>query len=138
MTEDGKIRMGENFSEEDQEFNVIAESEPAPYCTFSSTTDADPELSRQIKEALLSLTAEDKVLMVPERLEVEGVPWDAGGFLRSGEVLNVCKAAFIDGYEEAKDSDYNGLREMMKRVNMAPYATFDDDTEVDLDARTGG
>ncbi len=126
MAADGKIRMGKKYSEEEQEFNVIGESEQAPYCTFSSTTDADPETSRQIKAALLALTTEDKVLMVPERLEVEGVSWDDGGFLRTGEVLNICKAGMIDGYEEAKDSDYDGLRKMMKRINMSPYANFDD------------
>lgn len=125
MSEAGMIRMGEKYSEEDQEFNVIAGSEPAPYCTFGSTTDADPKLSQQIKEALLALTPQDMVHMTPEILEVEGVPWDQGGFLRSGEVLNVCKAGLIDGYEDGKDSDYDVLRDMMKRINMAPYAKFD-------------
>jgi phosphonate transport system substrate-binding protein len=127
MTEDDKIKMGEEYSAEEQEFNVIAESEAAPYCTFGSTTDADPVLARQIKQAMLELTPQDTVYMSPERLEVEGVPWDSGGFLRSGEVLNICKAGIITGYEEAKDSDYDGLREMMKRVNMDPYATFDEE-----------
>jgi phosphonate transport system substrate-binding protein len=126
MTEDDKIKMGKKYSPDEQEFNIIAESEPAPYCTFASTEDADPVLARQIKQALLALTPQDTVYMSPERLEVEGVPWDSGGFLRSGEVLNICKAGMIDGYEDAKDSDYDGLREMMKRVNMDPYAKFDE------------
>jgi phosphonate transport system substrate-binding protein len=126
MTAEDKIRMGEKYTEEEQDFNIVAESEPAPYCTFSATKEADPALAQQIKKALLELTPNDLVYMTPERLEVEGVAWDTGGYLRTGEVLNVCKEGLIDGYEEAKDSDYDVLREMMKRVNMAPYATFDD------------
>jgi phosphonate transport system substrate-binding protein len=125
MTKEDKIKMGERYSEEEQDFNVVAESEPAPYCTVSSTKDADPALAQKIKQILLELTPNDTAYMTPEILEVEGVPWDQGEYLRTGEVLNICKEGLIDGYEEAQDSDYDGLREMMKRINMAPYANFE-------------
>ncbi len=125
MSEAGQIKMGEKFSEEDREFVVLAESEPGPYCTFAATKDADKELQAQIKQILLDLKPSDTVYMSPERLEVDGMSWDVGGFLRTGEVLNVCKAGLIDGYEDGSDSDYDGLRKMMKNVNMDPYADFD-------------
>ncbi len=124
MSEQGKVKWGDKYPLEDHDFEVIAESEPAPYCTFASTKDADPEMSKKIQKILFGLSENDVVKMSPEWLEVEGVEWDKGGFLRSGEVLNVCKAGVITGYAEAKDSDYDGLREMAKRVGMDPYSKF--------------
>jgi phosphonate transport system substrate-binding protein len=41
-----------------------------------------------------------------------------------GEQLKVMKAAWIDGYEELLDSDYDPIREMAKRVNVAPYQKY--------------
>ena len=41
-----------------------------------------------------------------------------------GEQLKVMKAAWIDGYEELLDSDYDPIREMAKRVNMPPYQKY--------------
>ena len=81
--------------------------------------------------------------MHPDRLEVISVEikndgtaketphkWDAPGkYLQSGEVLSVCKSGKIDGFEEAKDSDYDVLREMMKNVKMSPYSEYDTPAE---------
>lgn len=124
MSESGKIRWGDKFPAEEHDFEVIAESAPAPYCTFASTKDANPELRAKIQKILIELTEKDLVKMDPEWLHVEGVEWDKGGYLRTGEVLNVCKAGKITGYEEGSDSDYDVLREMAKNVKMDPYAEF--------------
>lgn len=126
MNKNGRIRMGPEFPEEEHDFVVLAESEPAPYCTFGSTKDADPELAKKIKSALLALTDRDLAHMTPELLEVEGMEWDKGDFLRSGEVLNVCKVGKIDGYEDAKDADYDVLREMARNAKISPYSKYDD------------
>ncbi len=126
MSESGKIRWGDKYPVEDHDFNVIAESAPAPYCTFACTKEADPELAKTIKKYLLELTEKDLVEMDPEWLEVEGMQWDNGGFLRSGEVLNVCKAGLITGYEDGSDSDYDVLREMAKNAKLDPYSEYSD------------
>jgi len=34
------------------------------------------------------------------------------------------KAAWIDGFEELTDKDYDIIREMAKRVNMPPYQQY--------------
>ncbi len=191
MTDQGKIKMGEQFPKEEWDFEVIAESEMAPYCTIACTKDADPQIAAQLKAALIGLKDSDVGHMSSDRCEVvstidvapgstpdavnitdiasalmgdvltwnnerrtiirvettgvaklvldrplpaapkEGetidlsVGWDKGGYLRTGEVLNVTKAGMITGYEEAKDSDYDGLREMAKRVGMDPYPRFE-------------
>jgi ABC-type phosphate/phosphonate transport system substrate-binding protein len=121
-----------------EDYNIIAESEKAPYCTFWATKDADPVLRDKIKRIIFDIDHKSKVLMHPDRLEVVSVEikndgtveetkmdWDKpGGFLQAGEVLNVCKTGKIDGFEEAKDSDYDGLRKMMKNVKMHPFSEF--------------
>ncbi|MBI5787835.1 MAG: phosphate/phosphite/phosphonate ABC transporter substrate-binding protein [Candidatus Schekmanbacteria bacterium] len=121
LAETGKIKYGDQYTPEEQDFEIIAESEPAPYCTFAATKETDADLVNQVKKALLGLTKNDLAKMDPEWLVVEGFEWDKGGYLRSGEVLNITKAAMIDGYEEALDTDYDVLRNMAKNVGMAPY-----------------
>lgn len=97
MTREGKISP--------DDFVILAQSKPIPYCTFGVAKGADPALVKKVKDALLSLKPSD-VAMV------------------DGEQLKVMKAAWIDGYEELLDSDYDSIRDMAKRVNMAPYQKY--------------
>lgn len=132
LSGNGKIKM--------EDYNIVAESEKAPYCTFWATKDADPVLRDKIKQIILDIDYNSRVLMHPDRLSVVSVEikndgtaketpieWDKPGhFLQSGEVLSLCKSGKIDGFEEAKDSDYDVLRDMMKNVKMDPYSEFSD------------
>lgn len=97
MARDGKINV--------EDFVILAQSLPIPYCTFGVGKNADPALVKKVRDALLSLKESDTA-------EVDG------------EKLKVLKTAWIDGYEELLDSDYNVIREMAKRVNMPPYQKY--------------
>jgi len=97
MTREGKIAA--------DDFVILAQSEPIPYCTFAAAKGVDPALVKKVKDALMALKPSDSA-------EVDG------------ERLKVMKAAWIDGYEELLDSDYNIIREMAKRVNMPPYQKY--------------
>ncbi len=97
MTRDGKITA--------DDFVILAQSQPVPYCTFAAAKDVDAALLKKVKAALLALRPTDTA-------EVDG------------ERLKVMKAAWIDGYEELPDSDYNPIREMARRVNMPPYQKY--------------
>lgn len=97
MTRDGKIAA--------DDFVILAQSVPIPYCTFASAKGTDPALVKKVKDALMNLK-----------------PSDTGEV--DGERLKVLKAAWIDGYEDLLDSDYNIIREMAKRVNMPPYQKY--------------
>ncbi|ABB30811.1 hypothetical protein GeomeDRAFT_0885 [Geobacter metallireducens RCH3] len=97
MTREGKIAA--------DDFVILAQSKPVPYCTFGVAKGADPALVKKVKEALLALKPADTA-------EVDG------------ERIKVLKAAWIDGYEELLDSDYDSIREMAKRVNMPPYQKY--------------
>lgn len=97
MTRDGKIAADDLI--------VLAQSKPIPYCTFGVGKDVDPALVRKVKEALMSLKPSDTAVV-------------------DGEQIKVLKAAWIDGYEELLDSDYDPIREMAKRVNVAPYQKY--------------
>ena len=94
MTREGKITA--------DDIVILAQSKPIPYCTFAVAKDADPALVKKVREALLNLKPTDTAMV-------------------DGEQLRVMKAAWIDGYEELLDSDYDPIREMAKRVNMTPY-----------------
>ena len=87
------------------DFVILAQSKPLPYCTFGVAKGTDPALVKKVKEALLALKPTDTA-------EVDG------------ERLKVLKAAWIDGYDELSDSDYDPIREMAKRVNMPPYQKY--------------
>ena len=87
------------------DFVILAQSKPIPYCTFAAAKGTDPALVKKVKDALLALKPTDVA-------EVDG------------ERLKVMKAAWIDGYEELPDSDYDPIREMAKRVNMPPYQKY--------------
>ncbi|GLI38598.1 PhnD/SsuA/transferrin family substrate-binding protein [Geobacter hydrogenophilus] len=97
MTREGKIAA--------DDFVILAQSKPIPYCTFGVAKGTDPALVKKVKEALLALKPDDTA-------EVDG------------ERLKVLKEAWIDGYEELLDSDYDPIREMAKRVNMPPYQKY--------------
>lgn len=97
MTREGKI------SPED--FVILGQTPLIPYCTFGAAKNIDPKLVEKVRKALLELKPTDTV-------EVDG------------ERVKVMKAAWIDGFEELTDKDYDPIREMVKRVNMPPYQKY--------------
>lgn len=76
-----------------------------PSCTFGAAGDTDPELVKKFRQALMELTPDDTV-------EIDG------------EQVKVLKAAWVDGFEQLTDEDYDPIREMAKRANMPPYQQF--------------
>lgn len=97
MSREGKI------SQDD--FVILGQSPLIPYCTFGAAKNTDPKLVEKVRKALLDLKPTDTV-------EV------------NGERVKVTKAAWIDGFEELTDKDYDPIREMAKRVNMPPYQKY--------------
>ena len=97
MTREGKIAA--------DDFVVLAQSAIIPYCTFGVGKDVDITVVEKVRKALAELTPEATA-------EVDG------------ERVKVLKAAWIDGFEELLDSDFDPLREMARRTNMPPYQKF--------------
>ena len=97
MTKEGKIAA--------DDFTILAQTPLIPYCTFGAAANTDPALFEKVKKALLALRPTDTA-------EVDG------------EKVKVLKAAWIDGYDELTDKDYDAVRDMAKRVNMPPYQKF--------------
>jgi len=97
MVKEGKITA--------DDFVILAQTPIIPYCTFGAAKDTDPQVVTKVRQALMELTPETTV-------EV------------AGEKVKVLKAAWIDGFEQLQDSDYNPIREMAKRVNMPPYEKY--------------
>ena len=97
MTKDGKITT--------DDFVVLGQSAIIPYCTFGVAKDVDPKVVEKVRMVLAELTAEATT-------EVDG------------ERVKVLKAAWVDGFEELLDSDFDPLREMARRTNMPPYQKF--------------
>ena len=97
MSREGKI------SQDD--FVILGQSPLIPYCTFGAAKNTEPKLVEKVRKALLDLKPTDTV-------EV------------NGERVKVMKAAWIDGFEELTDKDYDPIREMAKRVNMPPYQKY--------------
>jgi len=87
------------------DFVVLAQSSLVPYCTFGAAKGTPPSVVEKVRRALVAL-------MPDETVEVDG------------ERLRVLKSAWIDGYEELLDSDFNSLRDMARRANMPPYQKF--------------
>jgi len=87
------------------EFNIIAESEAMPYCTIGARSDVDPALKEEVKEIALNLKKDETVLV-------------------NGEVLKVLDRMLLDGFAPVVDSEYDIIRENLKRANMAPYRKF--------------
>jgi phosphonate transport system substrate-binding protein len=97
MAEEGRINL--------DDFNIIAESIPMPYCTVAALAHVDPNLVQQVKDSLLNLKKDETALV-------------------NGEVLKVLDSAWIDGFVYVDDSEYDTIREQLKRCNMAPYKTY--------------
>lgn len=97
MAGEGKINMDDFF--------IIAESTPMPYCTVGVMPHVEPGLTRKVKEILLNLRKDETVLV-------------------NGEVLNILDSAWIDGLVEVDDSEYDSIREQLKRCDMAPYRKY--------------
>ena len=87
------------------DFTIVAEGEPMPYCNFGVTQKIDQAFAKRFKQALLDLKKEDTV-------EV------------NGEIVRVLDRAQIDGYEDITDKDFTMVREMAKRTNMPPYQRY--------------
>jgi ABC-type phosphate/phosphonate transport system substrate-binding protein len=65
----------------------------------------DRGLAQRVKEILLNLRKDESVLV-------------------NGQVLRVAESAWIEGFVEADDSEYDTIRERLKRCNMAPYRKY--------------
>ncbi|MCI5223522.1 MAG: phosphate/phosphite/phosphonate ABC transporter substrate-binding protein [Candidatus Electrothrix sp. AR4] len=87
------------------DYNIIAESEPMPYCTIGARDGVDPDLKQQIKEIALNLKQDESVLV-------------------DGEVLKVLKRMLISGFAPVVDSEYDVIRKALKRCNMPPYRKY--------------
>ncbi len=99
MAREGKINPND--------FTIIAESKPMPYCTIGAMPGTDPKLVEQVQRILLDLKKDETVLV-------------------DGEVLKVLKRAWIDGYVKANDKDYDPIRKRLKRCNMPPYKRYEE------------
>jgi phosphonate transport system substrate-binding protein len=97
MVADGRI--------DEEDFTIVGEAEPMPYCNFGATQKVDDAFAKRFKEVLLNIKEDDTVEF-------------------NGQVLNVLERAIVDGYEDVKDKDFDGIREMAKRTNMPPYQRF--------------
>jgi len=97
MAADGKIAA--------EDFRILDRAEPIPYCNFAVTQKIDPAFAARFKQTILALTPNTTV-------EYEG------------ETIKVLSRALVDGYEDAKDEDFEIVREMAKRVNMPPYQKY--------------
>jgi phosphonate transport system substrate-binding protein len=65
----------------------------------------DPKLVAKFRQRLLELTPDTAA-------EIDG------------QRIKVLKAAWVDGFDSLRDSDYDGIREMLRSVNMLPYQEF--------------
>jgi len=98
-------KMGEEGKIDRNDFRVIAESEPIPYCTFGYTEKADEKLVKEFTDALMEITPDTTVEY-------------------KGERVKVLKAAMLDGFEPVTDEEYDVVRDMARRCNMQPYKKF--------------
>jgi phosphonate transport system substrate-binding protein len=97
MIRDGKITA--------DDFNIVAQSEIFPYCTFGAAREIPDTLAKRFQAVLLNLTAESTVAY-------------------RGETVKVLDSAWIDGFEQLEDADYDPIRRMAKNANMPPYQEF--------------
>ena len=97
MAADGRI--------DPNDFTIVAQGEPIPYCNFAVAQKVDDGLARRFKQAILDLKKSDTV-------EIDG------------EVVRVLERAQIDGYEDIKDKDFDVVRDMAKRTNMPPFQRY--------------
>jgi len=97
MAADGRI--------DQNDFAILAESEPIPYCNFAVTQKVDESLAKRFRQALVELRKDETVEL-------------------DGEVVNVLGRANVDGYETIQDKGFDSVREMAKRTNMPPYQRY--------------
>ncbi len=97
MTKEGRITA--------DDFNIIAQSEIIPYCTFGAAKSVPLSLVGKFRQALLNITPETTV------------DYD-------GETIKVLDSAWISGFDQLSDSDYDPIRRMAKNANMPPYQEF--------------
>ena len=97
MTREGKISP--------DDFVVVGQTPIIPYCTFGAAKGTDPKLIAKVRKALMELTPSATAEIDGERVRVQ-------------------KSAWIDGFEELPDKDYDPIRDMARRVNMPPYQKF--------------
>ena len=97
MIRDGKITA--------DDFNIVAQSEIFPYCTFGAAREIPDELAERFQSVLLNLTMASTVKY-------------------RGETVKVLDSAWIDGFEQLDDVDYDPIRRMAKNANMPPYQEF--------------
>lgn len=98
MSKEGKIKLEEDF-------RIIAKTDLHPYCNFAYNPSIPDEVVKKVEKALLKI---DKNTTVEFK----------------GEKLNLFKAAKIEGYERLNDSDFDGLRNILKKINFPPYQTY--------------
>ena len=87
------------------DYNIIAESDPMPYCTIGARAEVDPALKEKVKNIALNLK-QDETAMV------------------DGEKLKVLPRMLIDGFAPVVDSEYDAIREDLKQCNMPPYNKY--------------
>ena len=87
------------------DFNILAKAPPIPYCNFAVTQKIDEAFAQKFKQTILNINKDTTVEY-------------------NGEVVRVLEKALVDGFEDAKDSDFDIVREMAKRTNMPPYQKF--------------
>ncbi|WLE95439.1 MAG: phosphate/phosphite/phosphonate ABC transporter substrate-binding protein [Candidatus Electrothrix communis] len=87
------------------DYNIIAESDQMPYCTIGARAEVDPALKEQIKNIALNLKQDESAMV-------------------DGEVLKILKRMLIDGFAPVVDSEYDAIREDLKRCNMPPYTKY--------------
>jgi ABC-type phosphate/phosphonate transport system substrate-binding protein len=97
MIRDGKITA--------DDFNIVAQSEIFPYCTFGAAREIPDELAERFQSVLLNLTMASTVKY-------------------RGETVKVLDSAWIDGFDQLDDVDYDPIRRMAKNANMPPYQEF--------------
>ena len=97
MVEEGIINLNN--------YNIVAESDPMPYCTIGARAEVDAALKEEVKNILFNLK-EDETAMV------------------DGEKLKVLKRMLIDGFAPVVDSEYDAIREDLKLCNMPPYTKY--------------
>lgn len=98
MQKEGKIKLSEDFK-------IIAKTELYPYCTFGYKKGLPDEVVKKVESALLKIDKDTTVHV-------------------NGEKLNIYKASKIEGFEKLKDSDYDSLREVLKKINFPPYQVY--------------
>ncbi len=97
MVNEGKINL--------DDFNIISENDPIPYCTFAAMAHVEPELVTKVTDLLLNITQEETALV-------------------DGEVLKVLQSVWVERFVEVQDKEYDSIRKMLKNCNMSPYEEY--------------